>query len=50
MDTSSADPLLFPWLLPTATPAKTEESSSPLGRKQISEPEERDGGTKLMIC
>merc|ERR1719410_2906285 len=46
MDTLFVDLHLFPSLLHTATPATMERFSSPHGRKMISEPEERDGGTK----
>merc|ERR1719282_1923029 len=49
MDTSFVDQHLFPWLLRTATLLMMERSSSPHGPKKISEPEERDGGTKPLM-
>jgi hypothetical protein len=47
MDTSSVDPPLFPSLSLTAIPLKMERSYFLRGQKMISEPEARDGGTKL---
>merc|ERR1712085_154873 len=46
-DTLSVDLPLFRSLLPTVIPVRMARSFSPRGRKKISEPEERDGGTKL---
>merc|ERR1712194_482379 len=48
MDMLSVDLPLFLSLLPTVTPARMERSCSLHGPKKISEPEERDGGTKLL--
>jgi len=47
MDTSSVDLPHFLLHLPTVMLPRMERSFSPHGPKKISEPEERDGGTKL---